>query len=261
MANTASVDRSGDVERSITQALESADLFLAVEVVGSSVQITGEVDSEADRGAALDVASAVARPLGLTIDDNIEVLEMVGLQADGAYEGTALPETDLPVAIDELDALTGDASDPDDLGSSTSDLTRVDPAASTMNAVGTVDPGEAGDEAVPYFPPTDPVVRPTSDAEELAIVGGFSATSMDGDDDMAPQPGDDDGLARLVRRELRQDAATIDLLVDVAVEDGVVALTGLVQSLDDAENAEAVAARVPGVLEVVEEITVAGLLR
>lgn len=52
--------------------------------------------------------------------------------------------------------------------------------------------------------------------------------------------------------ELREDAATTDLRVDVLVWDGVVRLRGTVPTLEDADNAEAVAARVPGVREELE---------
>jgi osmotically-inducible protein OsmY len=51
---------------------------------------------------------------------------------------------------------------------------------------------------------------------------------------------------------------TTDLAVRVAVRNGVVYLRGAVSSLDDAESAEEVASRVPGVAEVVEELDVAG---
>lgn len=45
----------------------------------------------------------------------------------------------------------------------------------------------------------------------------------------------------------------------VFVRNGIVHLRGQVSDLDDADNAEAVAARVPGVQEVIEELDVAGL--
>ena len=60
-----------------------------------------------------------------------------------------------------------------------------------------------------------------------------------------------------MRRELLEDAATTDLRVEVEVRDGVVRLRGTVQDVVDAENAEEVAARVPGVDEVLEELRVA----
>ena len=55
-------------------------------------------------------------------------------------------------------------------------------------------------------------------------------------------------------KELRRDAATTALEVQVAVRNGSVRLRGRVPDLVDAENVEAVAARVPGVVEVIEEL-------
>src|SRR5438105_3153657 len=61
------------------------------------------------------------------------------------------------------------------------------------------------------------------------------------------------------RRELAEDAATTDLEIVVAVRQGVAHLRGRVSDLDDADNAESVAARVPGIREVVEELDVANV--
>ena len=72
------------------------------------------------------------------------------------------------------------------------------------------------------------------------------------------RPGDE-AIADAIRRELREDALTTDLTIRVTVRDGVAHLRGSVPSLDDAESAEEVAGRVPGVREVIEELDVAGL--
>lgn len=96
----------------------------------------------------------------------------------------------------------------------------------------------------------------------LEVVGGTSATSMDAIEvDRSASDGrpGEEALEDAIRRELREDAATIELDVRVVVRDGVAHLRGRVADLDDAENAEAVAARVPGVLEVVEEFEVASV--
>jgi osmotically-inducible protein OsmY len=101
----------------------------------------------------------------------------------------------------------------------------------------------------------------TTDAHgRVQVLGGFGATSMDSVE-VEPSASDahpgDEALADTVRRELREDALTTDLVVDVAVVRGVACLRGTVPGLDDAENAEAVAARVPGVREVVEGLALA----
>lgn len=67
----------------------------------------------------------------------------------------------------------------------------------------------------------------------------------------------DEAIARAVRRELHEDAATTELRIAVEVEGGVVRLRGKVPEVGDAENAEEVAGRVPGVGEVIEELVVA----
>ena len=95
---------------------------------------------------------------------------------------------------------------------------------------------------------------------EPQVLGGFDSepgitverSAMDN------QPGDE-ALADAVRRELREDAATSELSIVVAVRQGVAHLRGRVTDLEDAENAEAVASRVPGIREVVEELEVASI--
>jgi osmotically-inducible protein OsmY len=66
-------------------------------------------------------------------------------------------------------------------------------------------------------------------------------------------PGDE-ALLEAVRRELKKDAATTSLDIDVFVRHGIVHLRGWVPGAEDVDNAEAVAERVPGVREVVDEL-------
>ena len=129
--------------------------------------------------------------------------------------------------------------------------------------VGTTDTAEATAENVPFFAPTDPpVTRAPRDAEGFEVVGGFSETSLDAPIGLEQLPNQllngDDQLARLVRLALQEDAETADLTIAVNVLRGVVHLRGVVESLTDAETAEAVAARVPGVVEVHEDLEVVG---
>lgn len=126
---------------------------------------------------------------------------------------------------------------------------------------GTTDVMEAVEEGLPYFPPTDPVVAPDPDDEEgLEIVGGFASDALEGplEEELLPAPvrrGDDE-LAAAVHRALRADSYTTDLNIEVEVEDGVVYLRGMVTSLEDIEQAEEVAGRVPGIEDVVEELEI-----
>jgi hypothetical protein len=107
-----------------------------------------------------------------------------------------------------------------------------------------------------YFAPTDPVVI----GETVAC--GFSPTSMDSLEVDASAldgwPGDE-ALADAVLSELRTDAATSELTIDVTVEDGVAYLRGSVPFVEDAVSAEEVAARLPYLAEVVDELDVTAL--
>jgi osmotically-inducible protein OsmY len=69
----------------------------------------------------------------------------------------------------------------------------------------------------------------------------------------------DEAIRDAVLRELREDAATTALVLDVQVHKGVVRIRGLVPDLVDAENAEEVASRLPGVVEVIDETKVEGM--
>ncbi len=137
-------------------------------------------------------------------------------------------------------------------------LTEEDEAALGLDAVddmsdATDDPMVAADEAEPYLAATDPPVVPGG-RDTIEVADGFAATS-EGAEDRAGAPGDDEITAR-VRDLLRIDAATSSLDLDVETIDGVVYLRGMVQALDDTDNAADVASRVPGVVEVVDETTV-----
>lgn len=130
--------------------------------------------------------------------------------------------------------------------------------------IGTNDPAEATDGSEPYYPPTDPVVKPVSQTEGgIRVLGGFARGSMDSpiepEDHPARLQRGDDEIAEDVRLALEEDAATTDLDVHVVVRRGIVHLRGRVGSIDEAELAEEVSARVPGVVEVREELEVEGL--
>jgi osmotically-inducible protein OsmY len=115
---------------------------------------------------------------------------------------------------------------------------------------------EAASEAEPYFPPTDPVVGTGgSRQDDVEILNGFAPAA--GNEEASPKS--DEDLLAAVEEALRMDAGTTDLDVDVMVQGGLVVLRGRVSSLDDAELAESVAASVPGVDEVREELEIEGM--
>jgi len=117
-----------------------------------------------------------------------------------------------------------------------------------------IDVTEVSEEV--YFPPVDPPARAGVTNSREGLVAGFEPDSMDSmevDQSASGGPGDE-ALADAIRRELRQDSSTAGLAVDVRVERRVAYLRGRVADLDDVDNAEEVAGRVPGVEEVVEEL-------
>ncbi len=126
---------------------------------------------------------------------------------------------------------------------------------------GTGDFLESVSEAEPYIPPTDPVVKSDRSTDGVEMLGGF-AESANEDAALASLPGaprGDEEIREAVLSALHRDAATTDLNLQVEVEEGVVYLRGVVPSLDDIDMAESVAARVPGVEEVEEELEIEGM--
>ena len=69
----------------------------------------------------------------------------------------------------------------------------------------------------------------------------------------------DEALTEAILTELQEDAITTDLQIHVHVRNGIAYLRGRVADVDEAEAAEEVARRVPGLEDVVEELEVAGL--
>ena len=118
------------------------------------------------------------------------------------------------------------------------------------------DPTEAVEEAEPYFPPTDPVVR-VDQKGDTQIAGGFG-TGRSSDEPPAAAIRDvpsDEALEDIVHRALRLDASTAHLHLKVGVSDGVVRIRGMIEDESDAENALAVAGDVPGVVDVIDELS------
>ena len=110
-----------------------------------------------------------------------------------------------------------------------------------------------------YFAPVDPVLT-TDGHDDVQVLNGWAPSSLSPEEQAdrsveGPQPGDE-ALADAVRRELREDAMTTALAVEVEVLDGMVLLRGQVTDLEDAEAAEAVASQVSGVREVRDELDV-----
>ena len=166
------------------------------------------------------------------------------------------------IVADETDLTTSPHEIGEELGSRveiepswTDQPLLTDPAAAVGDPDDVSDPASDLDET--YTPPTDPVVT-TRASWDVEILGGFEASA---DGQIHPQRSSDgeigdEALADAVRAALRLDAATTDLRIRVSAVQGVVKLHGTVPDLDDADNAESVAANVEGVLEVQEQLTI-----
>lgn len=127
--------------------------------------------------------------------------------------------------------------------------------------VGTGDASEAVSEAEPYFPPTDPVVKSDRSRDGIEMLGGF-AEGADVEGALANLPGPprgDDEVRDAVLAALHLNSETTDLTVQVEVENAVVTLSGVVPSLEDVDLVESVAAGIPGVEEVREELQIEGM--
>jgi len=229
-----------EIERRIQQ---NTDLAVAIEEDSGLLRLIGLVESDESKRAAEDIARAAAPDREIVNDIEVETLWPAETAEVTAEELGIDGQTDVDILSDELEP------DFEDQTLSSDQLSASGPSGSADDLV--------SDGDTPYFPPTDPVirVRENSDPE---VVGGFTPTSdttMEVDRSADGTIGDE-ALADAVRRELREDASTADLEIDVAVRKGVAILRGRVTDLDDAENAEAVAGSVPGIRDVVEDLRV-----
>ncbi len=214
-------------------------------------------EDERIRQAVLRAASQLGEPsVGCSVEDGHVVLDGVvasdeqAYQLEGAVRGiSGVRSVTNDLMIEGFAASVGNVAEGVDL---TPDFTAE---------VGTGDYLEAVSEAEPYTPPTDPVVKPDRSTDGVEMLNGFAETADD-EAAVAQLPGlprGDDEIREAVLAALHADAATTDLSVEVEAQDGVVFLRGVVSSLDDVDLAESVAAEVPGVQEVREELQIEGM--
>jgi hypothetical protein len=231
---------SQTLERAIEELIETST---AIEIEGDQITVTGIVDSDAERAAVMDVIERMAPDA--TIVDNL---------ADGGVMpeevgGLRLSETDAGGFIGAEPGLTDEESlEPGDFTDQA--LLHDETVASGPSGTHADDDVSEGDTV--YVPPTDPPMR-----EDGEFLGGFQTTADEDDrptrSEVVPGPADG-GLEEAVVAELRQDAATTALEIEVTSRGGIVRLRGTVDDLEDVENAQAVAERIPGVLEVIDEL-------
>ena len=236
-------------ERIEQEILRQAGLNIAVELRDRVIVLNGLVESEESRQAAEDVARAAAP--GHFVENNLDVEEMfpfaAGDLAPSDAEANVLDESD-----EDNESLEGEL-EPDFTNQELLD----DPSAAIGPSSSTDDDVSEGDEV--YVPPTDPVVS-LDERGNVHVLGGFSPTSEEVDVERSADGRlGDEALAEAVLIELREDALTTDLQIHVHVRNGIAHLRGRVADVDEAEAAEEVARRVPGLEDVVEELEVAGL--
>jgi osmotically-inducible protein OsmY len=241
-------------EPSLTERIEQeilgrAGLNVAVELRDHVIVLNGLVESEEASQAAEDVARALAP--GHFIENNLEIEEMLpfaaGELAPSDAEANVLDEGD-----EEIESLEGEL-EPDFTNQELLD----DPSAAIGPSSSADDEVSEGDEV--YVPPTDPVVS-LDERGNVHVLGGFSPTSEEVEVERSADGRlGDEALAEAVLAELREDALTTDLQIHVHVRNGIAHLRGRVADVDEAEATEEVARRVPGLVDVIEELEVAGL--
>jgi hypothetical protein len=127
----------------------------------------------------------------------------------------------------------------------------------------TDDPEVAAEEGLAYVPPTDPPIVPSNNPEGAEIAAGFGSSALDepydADHHSEGLPSEDEVTAR-VREALLADAATSAFAKDLQIDTigSRVYLRGIVDDVEDTDNAAAVAAEVQGVDEVIDELEVRG---
>ena len=236
------------IERQLT---EQAGLYVAVEESEGAIVLTGRVDSPEATQAAEDVVARIAP--GARIENNLEI---EGNVPEPVAEFNASEPTHVqpPESVAEIRDEGADVAP--DFTDQPLETTGIEDFAEPLHLdTKTVDILDDTENIT--FPPTDPVI--TTESGNAQVLGGFSATSMD-DQPVAPSAEDpypgDEALVDAIRRELHEDATTTALRIAVEVRQGIAFLRGEVEGMEDAENAEDVAGRVPGVREVREELRV-----
>lgn len=257
MANSDKTD-TGVAGRIQDELRQRHAIRIVVAEQGETILLDGRVASEADRYMAERAARELAPGKGIQNLLEVEHVVAEGLRNAAGAEADRLdsgytPSDEIAESPPDVLQSTGLDAGFDQVPLETDESDVVD--ESVYDAVDPVEPDPA------YFAPTDPVVD-TDQRGNLQVLGGWEPTSMSSDtvDPSAEdnRPGDQ-ALEDAIRRELREDASTHDLSLDVAVERGVAHIRGAVGDLTDAENAESVASQVPGVREVTDETTVQNL--
>lgn len=146
------------------------------------------------------------------------------------------------------------------------DAARIEDLTELELRVGeTDDPNIAAEEGLTWVAPIDPPVVPDMDDPQGArIAAGFAASAEDTQYDAshrAEELTSDDDFEERIREALRADAATTAYAETLAIgtRDGIVAVRGVVDDIDDTDTIVDVITRVVGVTEVRDELEVRGV--
>jgi osmotically-inducible protein OsmY len=241
-------ERSSLSER-LERELGDAGIFVAVEDSQGTIVLSGLVESTEEREAARDIVAAAVGG-GRRVDvDNVQVSgalpadSSLGALSEAEIAGFdgAEPGLEDPEAMDP-----GDFTDQETMSSSDS------MQAASLSGSPSDDPDLASSGNIVHVPPIDPV------GDGAGVIGGFQSSSMSSIEVERSSDGTlgDEAIRDTILQELREDAATSGLALEVSVFRGIATLTGRVADIDDVEAAEEVTGRVPGVVEVIEEIEV-----
>jgi osmotically-inducible protein OsmY len=238
---------SAVTERIEQELASQADVYAAVEEQDDAVVLSGIIESEEQRLAAFDIVQMIA-PHKRIIDD----LEIEGSLPDTIEDGHIVSATigDAPIADTGVEEPT-DALEPGDF---TEQRILENPYGASGPGYTAADEDEDISEGEEVFvPPVDP----TRDAQN-EVLGGFSTSAMDEVEVDRSSDGrlGESAIEEAVLRELREDAATNGLEIEVTVRRGIARLRGRVADVLDIENATEVASRVPGVIDVLDELEV-----
>lgn len=157
-----------------------------------------------------------------------------------------------------------DSGAPEELPDDVIDPAVIDPlVADRIRADETDDPTVATEEGLPWIPPSDPPIVPDPESPDgFAVAAGF-ASSADAEpyDDDHRRDEDIDGLelSERVRDAIRADGSTSDLVdaIRIVTHGDRVILRGTVLTVDDADALVAVAQRVDGIADVVDQTELA----
>jgi hypothetical protein len=125
-------------------------------------------------------------------------------------------------------------------------------------------PLKAQQQGLVYVPPDDPPILPSDDLQGIEIAAGFGKESQfeDPRGEYVPErlAGGDWDLQARIESVLHKSSLTNQMTaVQVQVEDGIVYLSGKVETLDDIDVVCSVVQQIDGVADVEEELIVTSL--